>query len=93
LGCSSEIKALDSTVDVNVPAGTQSGDVIRLRGQGMPRLQRSGRGDLYLAIQVVTPRKLSSEQKRLLEELDATLDDPSSAETRKKSGFFSRSKK
>ncbi len=93
LGSSCEIHALESSVDVNIPAGTQSGDVIRLRGQGMPRLQSSGRGDLYLAIQVQTPRKLSSEQKRLVEELDAVLPRSSASESKKKSGFFSRSKK
>ena len=93
LGASCEIEALESKVDVSVPAGTQSGDVIRLRGQGMPRLKRSGRGDLYMVIQVLTPRKLTNDQTRLLEELDATFDNSDASDSKKKGGFFSRSKK
>lgn len=93
LGATREFKSLDSTIDVKVPAGTQSGDTIRLRGQGMPQLRSSSRGDLLLAIQVTTPRKLSSEQRKLLEELSATLGPSSSSDSKKKGGFFSRSKK
>jgi molecular chaperone DnaJ len=59
----------------------------------MPRLKSSGHGDLYMAIQVLTPRKLTNDQTRLLEELDATFDNSDASDSKKKGGFFSRSKK
>jgi molecular chaperone DnaJ len=56
-----------------VPAGTQPGEVIVLRGRGMPRLQRHGHGDLRVVINVQIPRRLSDEQRALLEEFAATI--------------------
>jgi len=60
-----------------VPAGTQSGKVIRLRGKGVPKLRRdgttSGRGDQLLVITVDIPTKLTKEQRELFEELSHTL--------------------
>lgn len=53
---------------VSVPAGTQSGGRIRLRGKGMPSLQRGGRGDLYLDVLVRTPTRLNRQQRKILEE-------------------------
>jgi len=57
----------EETVDVD--AGTQSGTVLRLRGKGLPALDRTGRGDLHVTILVSTPRGLSPEYRRLLEQL------------------------
>ncbi len=58
------------TVQVTVPAGTQLGTALRLKGKGMPRLKgKKGRGDLYVLIEVRTPTDLSPRQKELLEEL------------------------
>ncbi len=68
-------------VDLKIPAGVQSGEIIRLRGKGAPHLQSSGpasthselwrgkRGDHLVTIVVKTPRKLSKKAKRLLEEM------------------------
>jgi len=61
------VPTLDGEVEVDVPAGTQSGEVFRLEGKGMPRLRRRGNGDLYVQMQVVTPESLNSEQKEALE--------------------------
>jgi molecular chaperone DnaJ len=58
---------------LKVPAGTQSGTIFQLRGKGVPHLQRSGKGDLYVIVNVITPGNLSREQKKLLEELRKTL--------------------
>jgi molecular chaperone DnaJ len=58
---------------IKIPAGTQPGTVIHLRGKGAPRLQRAGRGDLYVLVTVATPQNLTGEQKRLLKELARTL--------------------
>ena len=55
--------------ELDVEAGTQSGTVLRLRGKGLPALDRSGRGDLHVTIRVATPRSLSAEQRHLLEKL------------------------
>jgi molecular chaperone DnaJ len=61
------VDTLDGAVEVDVPAGTQSGEQFRLQGKGMPRLQRRGRGDLYVRAQVVTPEDLNAEQREALE--------------------------
>ncbi|WP_227376122.1 molecular chaperone DnaJ [Haladaptatus halobius] len=62
-----EISTLEGTVEMDVPAGTQSGETFRLRGKGMPRLRRRGHGDLYVQVQVVTPESLNKEQREALE--------------------------
>ncbi|WP_336337729.1 molecular chaperone DnaJ [Haloarcula brevis] len=62
------VPTLDGEVEVDVPDGTQSGEVFRLEGKGMPRLRRRGRGDLYVQVQVVTPDSLNAEQKEALEQ-------------------------
>ena len=74
LGASREIPTLNGTVDLKIPAGTQSGEILRLRRQGMPQIRGNGRGDLFVQIQVETPRKLSREQKKLLAQLSESLD-------------------
>jgi molecular chaperone DnaJ len=55
--------------DLEVAAGTQSGTVLKLRGKGLPALDRRGRGDLHVALQVRTPKSLTAEQRQLLEKL------------------------
>ncbi|MFC6973822.1 molecular chaperone DnaJ [Halomicroarcula sp. GCM10025709] len=62
------VPTLDGEVEVDVPSGTQSGEVFRLEGKGMPRLRRRGQGDLYVQVQIVTPDSLNSEQKEALEQ-------------------------
>lgn len=68
LGDAIEVDTVDGKVELNIPAGTQSGTEFRLRGKGVP--SRHGRGDHIVRVEVVTPKKLSREQKRLMEELD-----------------------
>ena len=62
-----EIETLDGSVEMDVPAGTQSGETFRLRGKGMPRLRRRGHGDLYVQVRIVTPDSLNDEQREALE--------------------------
>lgn len=69
LGDKITVPTLNSSVKMNIPSGTQSGTVFRLRGRGMPSLRGYGRGDLHIRVQVKTPTKLTKEQKRLFEEL------------------------
>jgi len=75
LGDEVSVPTLEGEADVRVPAGTESGDVIRLREHGVPRLGASGRGDLYLHVQVRTPKRLSSKQKKLLREYADQVDE------------------
>jgi len=70
LGASFNAPSLDGDVEVRIAAGTQPGEVIVVRGHGMPRLRRPGRrGDLRVVVNVVVPRKLSREQRKLAEKL------------------------
>lgn len=90
LGGEIEIPGLDgATIEIEIPAGIQSGKQLRKRGQGMPVLQGRGRGDLVIEILVETPTKLSARQKELLRELQET---ETGDETPQSKGFFDRIK-
>jgi molecular chaperone DnaJ len=73
LGATLQTPTLDGTASVQVPPGTQPGEVLTLRGEGMPALHRGRRGDLRVVVNVVVPRRLSEEQRELLERLNVTL--------------------
>ena len=55
-------------IELKIPAGTQSGSVFRLRGEGMPTLRANNYGNLYVTATIVTPQKLNSKQTALLKE-------------------------
>jgi molecular chaperone DnaJ len=74
LGGEIEVPTLEKPVKLKIPKGTQSDTVLRLRGQGMPRPQKRGRGDQLVRITVKVPTKLSKRQRALLEELATELD-------------------
>jgi molecular chaperone DnaJ len=69
LGGKVDVPTLGSVARLEIPPGTQSHRLFRLRGQGMPRLHSSKRGDLIVRARVWTPSKLSAEEKKLLERL------------------------
>ncbi len=69
LGADVRVAALDGEEVVKVEPGTASGTVVKLRGKGVPNLNRRGRGDLFVTLHVVTPRELSREERSLLERL------------------------
>ncbi len=70
LGADIKVPTLDGkTVKVNIPSGTQSGRIFRLRKEGVPYLKRRGRGDQLVKIIVVIPKSLSSHEKRVMQEL------------------------
>jgi molecular chaperone DnaJ len=73
LGGSLEVPTLDGDAPIEVPAGVQPGEVLTLRGQGMPDLRRRRHGDLRVVVNVVIPRRLTDAQRELLEELSGTL--------------------
>ena len=60
-------------VKLEVPAGSQTGKVFRLKGKGIPHLRRGGRGDQLVRLLVVTPERLTKEQRQLFQELADTL--------------------
>jgi molecular chaperone DnaJ len=72
LGDDVVVPALDGHLDLTVPAGVQSGTILRMRGKGIPHLQRYGRGDELVRIIVETPTRLTKEQRQLFEELHKT---------------------
>jgi len=69
LGGSITVPTLKESVKYTVPSGTQSGATFRLREQGIPRLNGNGRGDLLVTISIDVPKRLSEEQRTLLEQL------------------------
>jgi len=69
LGGEIRVPTLDGEETLTVPAGTQSGEVFRLKGKGIPVVNGKRHGDQYVTVQVRTPKRLSDEQRRLLEEL------------------------
>jgi molecular chaperone DnaJ len=73
LGGEIQVPTLDGSEGVKVPDGTQTGTTLRLRGKGMPDVNGRGRGDLFATVQVQTPRKLTKEQRHLLEQLEKAL--------------------
>lgn len=90
LGCTLEVPTLTGRGEVTLPAGSQSGDVFRLNGEGMPDPRRHGLGDLLVQVTIEVPKKLSADEKRLLREL-AELENTNVAPERK--SFFGELKK
>lgn len=66
LGADIQVPTLDGSVKLNIPAGTQTGSVFRLRGKGIPNLRGGGRGDQYVTVNIATPKNLSAAQKEAL---------------------------
>jgi molecular chaperone DnaJ len=75
LGATVTVETLDGTADVKLEPGVQPGEVRVLRGKGMPVLQGFGRGDHRVLVNVRVPRRLTDEQRKLLESFDAASDE------------------
>jgi molecular chaperone DnaJ len=88
LGAEIEVPTLSGKVSLKIPAGTQSGVKMRLKGKGIQRLGGYGIGDQIVTVQVETPTKLSSEQKELFHRL-AEVEENSNPMSR---GFFDKVK-
>ncbi len=74
LGCEVEVPVFEEKVSMKVPAGTQPGQVLRIRGKGMPGVRGEGRGDVLVRITVEIPARLTAEQRKQLEEFDRLSD-------------------
>jgi molecular chaperone DnaJ len=75
LGATVAIPTLDGQEELELQPGTQPGEIVVLRGRGMPVLQSHGRGDQRILVNVLVPRHLNDEQRRLLREFDEHADD------------------
>lgn len=91
LGDEVEIKTIDGPVMFRIPSGTQSGQQFRLREKGVPDLRGGIRGDQIVTIQVVTPSKLTEDQRAMFEELASSLGSDIQQQRNSK-GFFGRVK-
>jgi molecular chaperone DnaJ len=89
LGAQIEVPLLGSKAKITIEAGTQSGRIVRLRGKGLPAVDSYGQGDLLVNINVWTPKKLSKDERKLLEQLSESENfnpDPNHQER----GFFDK---
>ena len=76
LGCKKEVPLMNENIILNIPEGTQNSDKHRIKGKGVPYVNSSKVGDLYIIINVIVPTKLNKKQKELFNELAKTdLDD------------------
>ncbi|MDP4712194.1 MAG: molecular chaperone DnaJ [Saprospiraceae bacterium] len=91
LGTSVEVPTIEGRVKIKIPPGTQSGKLFRLKGKGLPAVQSYGRGDQLIQVNVWTPKKLTQDDKELLERMR---DNPSfnPQPTKSDRGFFDKMK-
>ena len=90
LGAKIDAPTIDGKVELTIPEGTQSGEVMRIRGKGIPVLRSESRGDEYVKIKVLTPKNLSARQKNLLREFENGTSD--SKNNPEKKSFFDKLK-
>jgi molecular chaperone DnaJ len=90
LGADIDVPTLNGRLSMRIPAGTQSGQVIHLRGRGLPRVNSSGAGDLHVRVQLWTPDRVSKEEEDLLRTLQALQSAP--PESARSKGFWTRMK-
>lgn len=93
LGAELEVPTLEGSAKLKIPAGIQSGQLLRLRGRGLPSLHSADRGDQIVRVMVWTPKRLSAEQEQLLRAL-AEVEDaaPDKLDDKKERGFWSKVK-
>jgi molecular chaperone DnaJ len=92
LGTTVEIPTVWGAERVDIPAGVQSGEVLTLRGKGLPHLGGGGRGDQHVRIQIWTPTRLNSEQEAIFQRLREVEGNPPEADGRSRHGFWNRMK-
>lgn len=91
LGADIHVPLVEGKAKIKIEAGTQSGKMLRLKGKGIPSVNGYGKGDLFVHINVWTPKKLSKEEKEILEKLK-TSDNFKPQPTKKEKGFFDKMK-
>ena len=89
LGGELEVPTLKGTAAIKIPAGTENGTIFRLRGKGLPDLDRGGVGDQHVKVNVDIPKRVSGRERELIEELRSVQGGKASEAGGKKS-FFDR---
>jgi len=87
LGDEITVPSIDGKVNINIPEGTQSGTIFRLRGKGIKKINRSDRGDQFVRVSVEVPKNLSKKQKDLIREFDSSMSDDN---YNKRKNFFDK---
>lgn len=88
LGCELEVETLEGEKQsISIPAGSQHGNQISISGSGIPHIRGAGRGDLIVQLEIVIPKKLSKDQRELLEKYAALSNEEFSKNSQ---GFFQR---
>lgn len=90
LGTRAVLEGLDGPIEIDVRAGVQSADVITVKDRGISHLRGSGRGDLKIGVQVVTPTKLDHKQRELIRQFAAAHKQPAPALARFQQGLFAK---
>ncbi len=88
LGCKVDVPTIHGKKSLDIPAGSQNGDVFTLKKEGVPSLRGHGKGNMVVELQVVTPTKLCDEQKKMLKEFDNLCEEK--GQGKEQEGFFSR---
>ncbi|RVU55336.1 molecular chaperone DnaJ [Anaerosphaera multitolerans] len=88
LGGTIKVPTLTNLVDYEIPKGTQGGTTFKLKNEGVSRINKEGKGDLYFTVDIIVPKKINDEQRELLE----TLREKSENGKEEKKGFFNKFK-
>ena len=83
LGAEVQVPTLEGTASVKIHPGTQAGEIIRLKGKGMPRFRGYGKGDLLIRVGIAVPEKITAQQRALLEQLAKEFGEGVQPKTRK----------
>ena len=84
LGCRTTVPGIEEDLTLDIPKGTQNGEILTIRNQGMPHINRQSRGNLLIVIHVKTPTNLSSKQEELLREFERLGEETFLEKTKKK---------
>jgi len=74
LGAEVKVPTIDGDVKLKIPAGTQPGKIIRMRGRGVPHLRSNSRGDQLVIVNVTIPKRIDEEERQLFEQLAEKMD-------------------
>ena len=92
LGGTIKVPTLTSLIDYEIPKGTQGGTTFKIKNEGVPFVRREGKGNLYIIIDIIVPKKTSEEQRRILEELRENSSKGHEEIKKERKGFFEKFK-
>lgn len=92
LGGTIKVPTLTSLIDYEIPKGTQGGTTFKIKNEGVPFVRREGKGNLYIIIDIIVPKKTSEEQRKILEELRENSSKGHEEIKKERKGFFEKFK-